>query len=119
MEIEGLDYNTQRKKLLLPEYGREIQDMVNYCVDLPTKEERQQCAETIVSIMDRMNPQSRENTDYEQKLWDHLAIMADNKAKTNVLPNVKNTCSPLWKNDVRTIRSAKNNGRWRRERRTR
>ena len=53
--------------------------MVNYCVDLPTKEERQQCAETIVSIMDRMNPQSRENTDYEQKLWDHLAIMADFK----------------------------------------
>jgi len=79
MKIDGLDYNTQREKLLLPEYGREIQNMVSYCVELPTKEERQQCAETIVSIMDRMNPQGRESADHEQKLWDHLAIMADFK----------------------------------------
>ena len=79
MKIDGLDYNTQREKLLLPEYGREIQNMVSHCVELPTKEERQQCAETIVSIMDRMNPQGRENADHEQKLWDHLAIMADFK----------------------------------------
>lgn len=79
MKIDGLDYNTQREKLLLPEYGREIQNMVSHCVELPTKEERQQCAETIVSIMDRMNPQGRESADHEQKLWDHLAIMADFK----------------------------------------
>ena len=79
MKIDGLDYNTQRVKLLLPEYGREIQNMVSHCVELPTKEERQQCAETIVSIMDRMNPQGRESVDHEQKLWDHLAIMADFK----------------------------------------
>lgn len=58
MNIDGLDYNTQREKLVLPEYGREIQDMVAYCVTLPTKEERQDCAETIISIMDRMNQQS-------------------------------------------------------------
>ena len=79
MKIDGLDYNTQREKLLLPEYGREIQNMVSHCLELPTKEERQQCAETIVSIMDRMNPQGRENVDHEQKLGDHLAIMADFK----------------------------------------
>ena len=79
MKIDGLDYNTQREKLLLPEYGREIQNMVSHCVELPTKEERQQCAETIVSIMDRMNTQGRESADHEQKLWDHLAIMADFK----------------------------------------
>ena len=79
MKIDGLDYHPQREKLLLPEYGREIQNMVSYCVELPTKEERQQCAETIVSIMDRMNPQGRESADHEQKLWDHLAIMADFK----------------------------------------
>ena len=79
MKIDGLDYNTQREKLLLPEYGREIQNMVSHCLELPTKEERQQCAETIVSIMDRMNPQGRESADHEQKLWDHLAIMADFK----------------------------------------
>ena len=79
MKIEGLDYNTQREKLVLPEYGREVQDMVNFCVKLPTKEERQRCAETIISIMDRMNRQNQENNDLVQKLWDHLALMADFK----------------------------------------
>lgn len=79
MSIDGLDYNTQREKLVLPEYGREIQDMVAYCVTLPTKEERQDCAETIISIMDRMNQQNHGNADHIQKLWDHLALMADFK----------------------------------------
>ena len=63
----------------MPEYGREVQDMVNFCVKLPTKEERQRCAETIISIMDRMNRQNQENNDHVQKLWDHLALMADFK----------------------------------------
>ena len=44
MNIEGLDYNTQREKLIMPEYGREVQDMVDLCVNLKTKEERQACA---------------------------------------------------------------------------
>ena len=77
MNIEGLDYNTQREKLILPEYGREVQKMVDYAVTLENKEERQRCAETIIGIMERMVPQSSENVDYEQKLWDHLAIMSN------------------------------------------
>ena len=77
MNIEGLDYNTQREKLVLPEYGREIQKMVDHAVSLPTKEERQQCAETIIAIMQRMYPQARENTEHKQKLWDHLMIMSN------------------------------------------
>ncbi len=77
MQIEGLDYNTQRDRLILPEYGREIQKMVNYAISLPTKEERQLCAEAIIVIMDRMYPMNRENVDYRQKLWDHLAIMSN------------------------------------------
>lgn len=77
MNIEGLDYNTQREKLILPEYGREVQKMVDYAVTLENKEERQRCAETIIGIMERMFPQSSENVDYEQKLWDHLAIMSN------------------------------------------
>ena len=77
MNIEGLDYNTQREKLILPDYGREIQNMVDYCVALKDKEERQKCAEAIVAIMDRMYPQNRATEDYEQRLWDHLAIMSD------------------------------------------
>ena len=77
MNIEGLDYNTQREKLILPEYGREVQKMVDYAVTLENKEERQRCAETIIGIMERMFPQSSENVDYEQNLWDHLAIMSN------------------------------------------
>ncbi|MDO4158853.1 MAG: DUF4290 domain-containing protein [Prevotellaceae bacterium] len=79
MNIEGLDYNTQREKLILPEYGREVQKMVDYAMTLESKEERQHCAETIIDIMERMFPQNRENIDYKQKLWDHLALMSDFK----------------------------------------
>lgn len=79
MNIEGLDYNTQRKKLVLPEYGREVQSLVDCAVAMETKEERQRCAETIIDIMGRMFSQNRENADYKQKLWDHLAIMSDFK----------------------------------------
>ena len=79
MNIEGLDYNTQREKLIMPEYGREVQDMVDLCVNLKTKEERQACAETIIAIMERMFPQGKESGDYQHKLWDHLAIMSDFK----------------------------------------
>jgi len=79
MNIEGLDYNTRRRQLILPEYGREVQNMVDYAMTLKTKEERQRCAETIINIMERMFPQTKENINYKQKLWDHLAIMSDFK----------------------------------------
>ena len=76
MNIQGLDYNTQREKLVMPEYGREIQKMVDYAVALPDKEERQRCAESIIEVMARMTPQGHDSVDYEQKLWDHLAIIS-------------------------------------------
>lgn len=76
MNIDGLDYNTQREQLILPEYGREIQKMVDYCVTLPTKQERQLCAKTIVSIMRQMTSANQNAEDFNQKLWDHLAIMS-------------------------------------------
>lgn len=79
MNIEGLDYNTQREHLIMPEYGREIQKMVDHAVGLPTKEERQQCAETIIGIMQRMFPQNGTPEDHNQKLWDHLALMSNFK----------------------------------------
>ena len=79
MNIEGLDYNTQREQLILPEYGREVQKMVDYAVTLENKDERQRCAETIIGIMERMFPQAQDGADYEQKLWDHLAIMSNFK----------------------------------------
>ena len=76
MNIEGLDYNTQREKLVLPEYGREIQKMVDYAVSLPEKEDRQRCAHSIVEIMKRMVPQNTDKKTHEQKMWDHLALMS-------------------------------------------
>jgi len=79
MNIEGLDYNTQRERLILPEYGREIQSMVDYALGLSSKEDRQRAAESIIAIMDRMFPQNRDSENHEQKLWDHLAIMSDFK----------------------------------------
>lgn len=75
MNIEGLDYNTQREKLVLPEYGREVQKMVDYACTIEDRAERQHCAETIVSIMGKMLPQNS-NEDHEQMLWDHLALMS-------------------------------------------
>ena len=77
MDIKGLDYNTGREKLLMPEYGREIQKMVDYAVSLPSKEERLKCAKTIVRMMLTKVPQIRDNAGYEQTLWDHLYLMSD------------------------------------------
>ena len=75
MDIKGLDYNTQREKLIMPEYGREIQKMVEYACELPTKEERLQCAQAIIRQMETKNPQLKQNADFEQTLWDHLYLM--------------------------------------------
>ena len=76
MNIKGLDYNTQREKLLMPEYGREIQKMVDHAISLPTKEERQLCAETIIRLMESKNPQVQDSANAEQALWDHLYLMS-------------------------------------------
>lgn len=76
MNIQGLDYNTQRQALLLPEYGREIQKMIDHAVGLPDREERLRCAKTIVKLMETKVPQIRENANYQQTLWDHLYLMS-------------------------------------------
>lgn len=76
MQIKGLDYNTQREKLVLPEYGREVQQMVDYCVGIADRAERQRCANTIIAVMERMMPHNYENKDFRHKLWDHLALMS-------------------------------------------
>jgi hypothetical protein len=76
MDIKGLDYNTQRELLQMPEYGREIQRMIDYAITLPSKEERFRCAKTIVKLMESKVPQIRDNSDFEQTLWDHLYLMS-------------------------------------------
>ena len=74
-----MKYNTEGKRLTLPEYGRNIQNMVDYCVTIQDREERKRCANTIINIMGNMFPHLRDVNDFKHILWDHLAIMADFK----------------------------------------
>jgi hypothetical protein len=71
------DYNTSRNRLILPEYGRNIQKMVEYILSIPDREERNRLAQAVIIIMGNMNPHLRDINDFKHKLWDHLAIMAD------------------------------------------
>lgn len=76
MNIQGLDYNTQRETLQLPEYGREIQKMVDYAVTIESRDERLRCAQTIVKLMETKVPRIHENGNFQQTLWDHLYLMS-------------------------------------------
>ncbi|MBP5381324.1 MAG: DUF4290 domain-containing protein [Bacteroidaceae bacterium] len=71
-----MNYNTQKEKLLMPEYGRSVQEMIEYAVSIPDREERQRCAESIFSIMVNMQPQLRELPDYKHRIWDHIAYIS-------------------------------------------
>ncbi|MGL5636155.1 MAG: DUF4290 domain-containing protein [Bacteroidales bacterium] len=74
-----MEYNTQLKRLVLPEYGRNIQNMVDHALSIEDRAERTRCAHTIIDIMGNMFPHLRNVEDFRHKLWDHLAIMADFK----------------------------------------
>ena len=74
-----MEYNTQQRRLPLPEYGRSIQNMVDHAVTIEDRAERQRCANTIINIMGNMFPHLRDVPDFKHKLWDHLAIMSDFK----------------------------------------
>lgn len=71
------DYNTQRKRMALPEYGRNVQKMVDHIKTIEDREERNRAARTIIQIMGNLNPQIRDTGDFRHKLWDHLALIAD------------------------------------------
>ena len=71
-----MEYNTQRSPLQMPEYGRMIQQLVERCKELSTKEERNEMAVAIVDFMGQRNPQLRDEENYKHKLWDHLFILS-------------------------------------------
>ncbi len=71
------DYNSARKKLVLPEYGRNIQKMVNHIKTIEDRDERNKAARTVIGVMGNLNPHLRDVNDFKHKLWDHLAIIAD------------------------------------------
>lgn len=71
-----MDYNTTRNRLVISEYGRNIQKMIEYTVTIEDREKRTKAANVIVNVMAQMHPQVKETVDYQQKLWDHLHIIS-------------------------------------------
>lgn len=74
-----MEYNTARDHLIIPEYGRNIQKMVNYAITIEDRERRTEAARAIVVSMAQMNPAIKDTSDFTQVLWDHLYIISDFK----------------------------------------
>lgn len=72
-----MDYNSQRPKLIIAEYGRYVQNMVDYCKTIEDEEERTRCAHAIVQVMATFADKSGDSEDFTAKLWNHLAAMAN------------------------------------------
>jgi hypothetical protein len=74
-----MDYNTVRNKLIIPEYGRNVQKMVDYAISVDDREKRTKIANLIVNVMWQLSPASRDTADHRHKLWDHLHYISDFK----------------------------------------
>lgn len=74
-----MEYNTARPKMLLPEYGRNVQNMISHAMEIEDREERNRAAQAIIEVMGQLNPHLRDVDDYRHKLWTHLFIMSDFK----------------------------------------
>ena len=72
-----MEYNTEREKIVISEYGRNIQVMIRHLMEIEDRKQRTEAAYFIVNVMAQMNPQVKESNDYMHKLWDHLFIIAD------------------------------------------
>lgn len=72
-----MEYNTQRGKLLLPEYGRNVQEMIAHAMEIENREERNKAARAIIEVMGQLNPHLRDVDDFRHKLWTHLFVMSD------------------------------------------
>jgi hypothetical protein len=75
--IENIEYNTERKQLIIPEYGRHIHKMIDHALTIEDKEEQRKVVVSIVDVMGNMNPHLRDVADFQHKLWDQLFIMSD------------------------------------------
>ena len=77
--VENLEYNTERPKLIIPEYGRHFQKMVDHAMSIEDDAERNRVAKAIISVMGNIQPHLRDVPDFQHKLWDQLFIMSDFK----------------------------------------
>ena len=74
-----MEYNTTRGKLILPEYGRNVQNMIAHAMEIADRTERNRAAQAIIEVMGQLNPHLRDVDDYRHKLWTHLFVMSDFK----------------------------------------
>ena len=77
--IENIEYNTERNHLIIPEYGRHLQKMVDHAVSIEDDVERNKVAKAIIDVMGNLNPHLRDVADFKHKLWDQLFIISDFK----------------------------------------
>ncbi|WP_166963912.1 DUF4290 domain-containing protein [Yeosuana marina] len=75
--IDNLEYNTEREHLIIPEYGRHMQKMINHAKSVENKEEREKVAKSIIAVMGNLQPHLRDVPDFQHKLWDQLFIMSN------------------------------------------
>ncbi len=76
MQTANLEYNTEREHLIIPEYGRHIQRMVNHALSIEDREERNKVARAIIGVMGNLQPHLRDVADFQHKLWDQLIIIS-------------------------------------------
>lgn len=74
-----MEYNTTQKKLILPEYGRNVQMMAEHLLEIEDRQKRTEAAHELVAIMTNMNPLVKETKDYRQKIWDFLSELCEHK----------------------------------------
>ena len=79
MNAVAYDYNTRRPRLIIPEYGRHVQRMVEHCMAVDDRAERTRLAKAIIQVIGRLNPQLRNSENADRTLWDHLYIMSEFK----------------------------------------
>jgi hypothetical protein len=72
-----MDYNTQRPKLIMPEYGRNVQKMIEHVKNIKDRDKRNEQIRAVVAVMGILNPQLRDLSDFRHKLWDHVYIISD------------------------------------------
>jgi hypothetical protein len=76
-EVSYLEYNSERPHLIIPEYGRHLQKLIDQATAIEDREERNKAARYIISVMGSLNPHLRDVLDFQHKLWDQLFIMSD------------------------------------------
>ncbi len=103
------EYNTQRERLIIPEYGRNIQELVNYAKTIKDRDKRTSFAHSIIKIMSTINQNFRDRSDFNQKLWDHLTIISNfeldidspYETPTKEILNEKPKAIPYCKNRIK------------------